>query len=287
MIVIDDLRTFVAVAREGSFIAASRATKIPTSTVSRTIARLEATLGVRLLHRTSRRVALTPDGERLLSRVGAHVDGLVDVVVEAQERAREPAGRLRVTAPVVSGAGFIGKSLVAFASAHPRVEVELHLTNEVVDLVAEKLDLGFRAGPIEDAGLVARKVWAAEHALVASSAFVDEALAGRRELSRTELETLPAIVHRSGGRWRFERGVVSPRERFSADDPRVALDAATRGLGIARIPTHLIEPGSTLVVLRGELGPFVPRGLYAVRPSGRAPRRVRMAIEWVARHAPR
>ncbi len=214
------------------------------------------------------------------------MDGLLDVAADARELTAEPAGRLRVTAPVVSGASFIGGALASFAKAFPRVEVEVRVTNAVVDLVANDFDLGFRAGPIKQTGLAARRIWVAEHALVASAAFVAEVLGGRAEVTGAELAALPSIVHTRGARWTFAQGVVEPHERFCVDDPRVAIECARRGLGIARVPSHMLEVDSPLVVLACDLGPLAARNLYAVRPAGRAPRRVRMAIDWVARHAP-
>jgi DNA-binding transcriptional LysR family regulator len=288
MIELDDFRTFVAVAREGSFVAASRKTGIPTSTVSRAIARLEERLGVRLFHRTSRRVAASAEGERLLARVAPLVDGLATVAAEARDQGSELVGPLRVTAPVVSGAGWIGKALASFAEAHPRVQVELHLSNAVVDVIRERYDLGFRAGPIEDLRLVARRIWSMAFVLAASPAFVERELSGRRSISREQLERLPSILHVRNATWTFENGeVVRPRERFCADDPRVALDAAALGMGLVRSAKNLLEGRNDLVVLSTPLGALAPRAMFAVRPSGRAPSRVRHAIEWIARHAPR
>jgi DNA-binding transcriptional LysR family regulator len=289
MIDLDDLETFVAVARAGSFVEAARRTRTPTSTVSRSIARLEERLGVRLFHRTSRRVSPSADGERLLARVGPHIDGLAEITAETRERASEPVGRLRVTAPVVSGSTWIGKALAAFAEAYPRVRVELHVTNAIVDLVAEGFDLGVRAGPVEDTSLVARKITQAGHVLAASPAFVARELGGRTTLTRADLERLPAVVHRHGTHWTFvgEEGEIAilPNERFAVDDPRVAIDAAVAGMGIVRAAASLLE-GRGLVALSTDWGCLAPRALYAVHP-GRAPRRVRLAIEHLARRAPR
>ncbi|MGZ3422157.1 MAG: LysR family transcriptional regulator [Polyangiales bacterium] len=287
MIELDDFRTFVAVAREGSFVAASRRTGVPTSTVSRAIARMEERLGVQLLHRTSRRVALSSEGERLLARVGPLIDGLSTVIAEARDQSASVVGRLRVTAPVVSGAGWIGQGLASFAEAHPRVQVELHLTNAVVDVIGKGYDLGFRAGPIEDRRLVARRIWSMGFELAASPAFVERELGGRRSVTREELERLPGIVHRTGAKWSFEGGEVQPRERFCADDPRVALDAAALGMGIVRVANNLLQGRNDVVLLSSSLGPLLARAMYAVRPPGRVPVRVRLAIDWIARHAPR
>jgi DNA-binding transcriptional LysR family regulator len=139
-----DVQLFVAVARQASFVKASRRTGVPTSTLSRAVARLEKSLGVRLLHRTSRRVSPTHEGERLLARASPLMDELREVLGDVTDREEEPAGRLRVTAPVVTGSERIGRALIAYAAAHPCISMDLCLTNSVLNLVEEGFDLAFR-----------------------------------------------------------------------------------------------------------------------------------------------
>src|SRR5262245_28511518 len=103
MMSLDDVRLFVAVARERSFASAARRIGVPTSTLSRRIAALEDALGVRLLHRTSRSVGLTGDGGRLLARAGGVLDELLAALDRAADREAEPAGRIKITAPVLTG----------------------------------------------------------------------------------------------------------------------------------------------------------------------------------------
>lgn len=286
-----DLRLFVAVARHASFVGASRRTGVPTSTVSRAVARLEQGLGVRLLHRTSRRVSATDEGARLLARAAPLLDQLRDVLEDAAGREEAPAGRLRVTAPVVTGAERVGRALVAYAAAHPRVAVELRLTNAVLSLVEEGLDLAFRVGPIADADVVARRLWAIPYALGASPALVARALGGRRRVDAATLARAPAVVTRPGAPWRFRAAdgavrTLRPEERFAVSDPRVAVEAARAGLGVVRAPAELIARARGLVTVECALGEPEGRELFAVYPSRRlVPRRVRDAIEWVRRSA--
>jgi LysR family transcriptional regulator AphB len=174
----DDVRLFVAVARSRSFAAASRETGVPTSTVSRRIARLETQLGLRLLQRTSRRVATTDEGARLLGQAAPLFDGLAAALDALRDRPQAPTGHLRVTAPLVTGAGPIARALASFARAHPGITVDLSLTNAVVDLVRDGFDLAFRAGPVRDGDLVARRLWPVEYALAASRGFVGARSAG-------------------------------------------------------------------------------------------------------------
>lgn len=287
-----DVHLFVAVARQASFAGASRRTGVPTSTLSRAVARLEEALGVRLLHRTSRRVSLTHEGAWLLERAAPHVEGIREALDNVADSDDSPAGRLRVTAPVVTGSERIGQALMAYAAAHPRVSVDLHLTNAVVNLVAEGFDLAFRAGPVADGDLVARRLWSVPFALAASPGFVERALAGRRTIGAALLAEVPAIVTRPGMTWRFRRAdgaasEVRPREHFSVNDPRVAIEAAKAGLGVVRAPRDAIaREAGALVMLEAELGEVEAREMFAVYPSRRfVPRRVRAAVTWVVRAA--
>ncbi|WP_394839640.1 LysR family transcriptional regulator [Pendulispora rubella] len=285
---IDDLRVVVAVAEHGSFALAARHTGVPTSTVSRTVARFEEAAGVRLFQRNSRRVSLTPEGTVLLERAAPLLDEMDRVVEDLA--GEELSGRLRVTAPTVSGSRPIAEALMSFAEAHPKVIVELSLTNAVVDLLEEGLDLAFRAGPVHGADLVARRIWAVPFGLGASPAFVQKELAHRKKLDRAALESLPAIVTGPGTVWRFRREdgaatTLRPHARFSVSDLRVGIEAATRGLGIVRAPRHeLVAAGLLLLEPKADVGHPEARELYAVYPSRRLlPKRVALAIDWVAR----
>lgn len=288
MVDLSDVQLFVAVAKHTSFVGASRKTGVPTSTVSRAIARLEQALGTQLLHRTSRKVVPTQAGAWLLQRAESLVGELQHVLEDVKERQDEPSGRLRVTAPVMTGSEQIGQALLAFAAKYPRVSLELQLTNTIVNLREEGLDLAFRAGPITDQDVVARKLWTAPFALAATPAFVKKYLRGRRTLTAAKLAELPAVVTRSGAAWRFydtagKMAELVPREQVCINDPRVAVTAAKMGLGIVRAPRDLIaREGNALVTLSCELGEAEGREMFAVYPSRRLlPLRVRAAIDWV------
>ncbi|MCE9669757.1 LysR family transcriptional regulator [Myxococcus stipitatus] len=288
MVSTEDVRLFLAVAKHLSFVEAARRLGIPTSTVSRRVARLEETLGARLLQRTSRQVRLTQEGARLVERTGHLVEELDAVLQRSAERDDEPTGRLRVTAPLMTGAQRIAPALFSFAARHRGVQVELHLTNSLVPLVDEGFDLAFRTGPVRDAELVARRVGSVPFSLAASPQFVREELKQRPHLSREQLGDVPAILPRPGSVWRLRRRdgsteEVHPRERFCADDPRVMISAAVAGLGVVCAPTEVIEQqGRQLVAVTVAARAVESRELFAVYPSRRQlPSRVRLALDWI------
>jgi LysR family transcriptional regulator AphB len=291
MIALDDLQLFLAVARTRSFVAAARKLSVPTSTLSRRIAALESAMGARLLQRTSRRVGLTAEGTRLVERAGQRLDELVAVVDQTIDRDVEPAGRLRVTAPVLTGSHRIAPALFAFAAAHPKIVLELNLTNAVVPLVEAGYDLAFRAGPVADRELIARKLWSVPMKFCASPAFVRDVLAGKTRIGRDVLAKLPAIATRAHP-WNLvdRRGAlheVAPQERVLVNDPRMAIAAAVAGLGVVCTMVDALEAyGPSLVELTITGGRAAPRELFAVYPSRTlVPSRVRAALDWIVARA--
>ncbi len=286
---LEDLAVFVVVAEHASFVEASRRTRIPTSSVSRAVARLEEDLGVRLLQRTSRRVTPTEEGRQLLLRATPLVTELEDVLRAVSDRRAEPRGLVRITAPAFTGATRVAAALAAFARAHPHVTVELDASNVVRDIIEDRFDLALRVAPIADADLVSRRLWDVESGLFASRDFVARALRGRTRLSRARLERAPAIVTRASARWRFrgeDGGVreVTPLARFTVNDPRAAVEIARHGVGMVLAPVSAALAGAALVRLHTELGEPEPAQIFALYPSRRLlPARVRLVLEWLGK----
>lgn len=289
---LEDLAVFVVVAEHASFVEASRRTKIPTSSVSRAVVRLEQDLGVRLLQRTSRRVAPTEEGRQLLLRAAPLVSELEDVLRAVSDRRAEPSGLVRVTAPAFTGATRVAAVLAAFARAHPRVTVELDASNAIRNLIDDGFDLALRVAPLADTDLVSRRVWDVDSGLFASREFVARTLRGRRRLSKDQIERAPAVVTRASARWRFRRDdgpleEVTPRARFTVNDPRAAVEVARHGVGLVLAPVAATAGDGGLVRLHAEIGEPEPAQIHALYPSRRLlPARVRLVLEWmVARGA--
>jgi DNA-binding transcriptional LysR family regulator len=284
------LPVFLAVARSQSFAAAARQTGVPLSTVSRSVARLEERLGVRLLTRTTRRVSLTHEGALLLERTGGLTDELGERLRDSSSRDDEPAGHLRITAPVVTGSGPVARVLRKMLAAFPRLTVELHLGNEMVDLVKDRFDLAIRNSAEEAPGLIARKLWEFSFALAASPEFVKRQLKGKRVLDEATLRAVPSVATRPAPVWRFRRRngeitEVRPRPRLVVSDPRVAAETAAEGFGVVFAPRLAIDAcPKRLVILSTSLGEPETRFIYAVYPSRQfLPRRTRVALEWLQR----
>ena len=152
------VEAFIAVVRAGSFVGATAALDLSTSAVSRSVARLEHALGVRLLQRTTRKVALTEEGRAYQ----AHCEQLLDAFEAASEAVRlrrsQPVGRLRVEVSVTFGRIVLVPAVQAFLDANPGLELHVGLSDRVADLVEEGIDVAVRVGVLQDSSLVALAV---------------------------------------------------------------------------------------------------------------------------------
>lgn len=260
---------------------AARALKIPRSTISRRLARLEAQLGVRLFHRTAQRLSLSEAGERLLARARAIVEHVEDLVDDAQGVSTTPRGRLRVSAPLdLSGDPSLWLDLFA---RYPEVSFEVELTNRYVDVVREGYDLAMRAGRGDDESLTLRRLGAYELFAVASPEYVRRhgRLREPRDLRAHSCLLLSPLTRRPG-----ETSPKPPHRHLVLDDAQTVLQGALRGMGIAILPRALVgehlERGALLTVLDAYAPLTVP--LYAVYPDRTLlPATVRVFIEHMQR----
>jgi len=285
------LIAFAETAKQGSFAAAARELGTASSTLAKAVARLEAALGVKLFHRTTRQVGLTPDGERLFGRCQRVLAELEDLQADAAGTRAAPAGTLKIDAPLVYGRRWVMPRLAALARAHPGLQIEVRLSDGYSDLVRDGIDLAVRAGPLADSSLVARRIDAQQLVLVGSPAYLQSHGTPRRV---ADLARHVAVVFRlpSTGRsrpWQLrQRGVaveIEPRSRVRVNDGEGMVAGLCAGLGLGQLPDYMVEAErrdgrlvEVLVSCRPE-----PMAISLVWPSGRLlPARVRVAIEALA-----
>lgn len=243
---LNDLYLFALVVDKGSFTAASKAAGLTTSRISRRIANLEARLGVRLLHRTTRKLALTTIGGMYYQHCQAIVseaEAAAEVVEQVQA---VPRGRVRVTCPVLTAQAVLGPIITDFMHGHPEVHVSLTATDRLVDLIDEGFDVAirFRALPLEDSSLVVRTVGESVSHLVASPAFLDRV---GRPAQPADLPRLTGLgkSHPNGGYvWQLtaasgEISIMPYQPVLEADDWLVLRHAALAGLGVVAMPAEL------------------------------------------------
>lgn len=282
----DDLLLFLRVLDAGSISLAGRRLGVSAAVASQRLKRLESRLGVRLFHRTTRRLEPTAEGTWLAEQGRASIEELARVTEALGRTGREISGTLRVSVPESFGRQHISPLLPAFLEQHPRLGLNVQFSDQVEDLVASGLDIAIRIGSLEDSSAVAQRLATDRRVLCASPSYLR-----RRGAPRTleELENHECLLLRGGSGlrfpWRFVTagGVAQPRVRgrFETNLGEALRDAALAGLGIALHSTwHVcddLHAGRLQQVLPDV--PPVDGGIYAVAPERRKPARVRAFIE--------
>lgn len=240
---LDVLKTFVAVADRLSFAEAARHLRMSPAAASRAIAALEDELGVAVFRRTTRTVALTDEGAAYLERCRHALTELEDAGRAIRGETASPHGTLSVTAPVMFGRMHIAPVIADLMRAHPRLKVTLTLTDRNVRVIEEGIDVAVRIGELSDSSLIARQVTEVRHVLVASPGYLAAHLAPQSpgELKTHSIVALDSLM--PNGEWRFETSRAKPvkiEPRLQTNDVATAIDAAVRGLGIARLLSYQV-----------------------------------------------
>jgi LysR family transcriptional regulator, regulator for bpeEF and oprC len=255
------LHAFVRSARAGSFSAAARAAGTTPSAFSKQVARLEQALGVRLVVRGARGLALTPEGQALFERVQRGLDDIDDACTQAS-RGAEPRGLVRVSAPVELGQGWLVPRLTGFHRAHPQVEVELALSDRFVDLVTERFDVALRVGTHEDGRLLRRRLGRLRRCFCASPAYLKAH--GTPRTSEAMADHVHVAYLRGSLRvpWELPSGArLNPRGPFAVDSNEAVRRLALAGLGVAWVPELTVAADLQRGTLKPLLGEAREQGL--------------------------
>lgn len=269
---LNDLDTFIVVVEAGTFSAAAELLGVPKSTVSRRVARLEEELGLALLTRASRSFEISDDGRALYERCAPALREIASVERDLGDTAAEPRGRIRVTTSIDFGTTeYLAELLARYAEAHPQVHVELSITNRMIDLLEENIDLGFRThiGPLPSRDdLVARRVGEVTIGVFASPSYLEghgepssvDGLSEHRTLSHSKAYLAP---------W------PAPPQ-LTADDYRPVAAMLAAGAGVGVLPDFVASPylaqGRLIRVLRDWTVPPATLSLVWLRSRHLAPR---------------
>lgn len=287
---IGDLTLFLRVLDLGSITAAAHSLDLSVAVASQRLKRLERELGVRLLHRTTRRLHPTPEGVALAERGRALVEDLESLGAGLREAATEIAGTLRVTMSASFGRQHVSPLLPAFLARHPKLRLSVHLTDQVVDLVSEGFDLAIRIGAMEDSLLVARRIAANRRVLCASPDYLCRR--GQPKVPQDLQDHECLLLFGSSGRqdvWRLHDAdgkemPVRVRGRFESNLGELLRDASVAGEGIAiHSLWHIaddLRAGRLQVVLPDY--PLATTAISAVMPQRRqVPPRVRAFVDFL------
>jgi DNA-binding transcriptional LysR family regulator len=243
----ESMSAFVAVAKAGGFSAASRELGIPLATISRRVAELEAELGVRLLHRSTRRVALTDPGQTFFAACRRTLDDLRDAEEAVSGEYRAPTGDLTVTAPVGFGRMHVQPVALEFLAAYPQINLRLMLVDRVVSLAEEQVDVALRISELADSSLIARPLGHVRVVVSASPAYLARCgvPAHPRELGQHDCIAWSTLGPLNSW-WFRESGLdraFPVRVRLSTTIAESALAAAEAGVGLAQTTCYQAEQG--------------------------------------------
>ena len=237
---LSELRSFLSVARAGSFAAAAEQTGVAKSTLSSRIQALEASLNMRLLERTTRRLRLTPEGELLLKRAALLITEADDLERTMRDRNAEPVGRLRVSAPVMFGQARMGRIAATYVRRWPETTIEVDHSDRFVDLLEEDFDCAIRIGPLPDSELIARRFAWSRTVLIASR---DVAASLEDTTSPKALAHTATISFAPRGApldWNLENGDdhvrFKPKSAITLGSLHATCAAAIAGGGVALVP---------------------------------------------------
>lgn len=279
-------RMFIAVMESGSFAAAARKLGTSAGQASKLISALEATLGTRLLNRTTRALAPTELGQSYFAQIRNIVGDLDALDRSLHEAGDAPRGRLRVSAPISLGTLQLARALNDFAAAHPLIELDVSFSDRFVNLVDEGFDAAIRVGNPTDSSLIARKLGSARFVVVASPGYLEQHGTPHHPEDLAEHDCILDTNLRDPSHWRFDGTVVVVKGRIRYSNPRACLLAAEHGLGIARVPGFAAQDTvltGGVVTLLEDYEP-APGGIYALYPAGRhLPLKVRLLIDYLSR----
>lgn len=281
---LDDMALFVEVVGARSFRGAAEALGMPNSTVSRRISQLEKALGLRLLHRTTRRIELTEAGRIYYERARRIVEEAQLAHLELGEMLAQPAGVLRASLPVDFAVTYLAPLLAEFARIYPGISFDIDLTPRRIDLVAERFDVAIRMGEQEDSALIARPLALFEPQLYAAPAYMAER--GEPQ-SPEDLTAHDCIGMIRAGNWLLQSGgathAVPVGGRFHLNNVGLIRRMAAESMGIILVPQEIVADevasGALRRILPDWSGKLMP--VYALTETRLLPAKTQRFIEFL------
>ncbi len=283
------MRVFSAVVEASSFVAAADSLGMSKAAVSRYVYELEQRLGVRLMHRTTRKLSLTPEGEVFLARCRDILASIESSEAEISTRSVTASGLLKVSVPVSFGIRHLAPLWSEFLSDHPQVTLDVQLADRVIDLVDEGFDLAVRIARLPDSSLISRQLASTRLVLCAAPSYLKRRGTPAHPSELAQHDVLGYSLMAMGDQWQFTgpEGPVSVkvRPRMWTNNGDSCVAAALQGSGIQLQPTFLIDDE----LASGQLVEILPQfrsvelGIYAVYPSRKfVLPKVRAMVEFLA-----
>jgi LysR family transcriptional regulator for bpeEF and oprC len=278
------MSTFARVVEAGSFSAVARELRTAQPNVSRHVAALERHLGTRLLHRSTRRLTPTPEGERYYGDARRVLDTLEEA--EANARGKDmPRGLLRVSCPTLLGRSHVLPHLKTILNLYPEMEIDLQISDRFIDLIEEGVDLAIRIGVLKDSALKARRIGFARRICVAGNEYLAAHGVPRFPQDLRSHECIVYTLSPGAGVWQFRDRQVKVRGRLRVNSPDGVRGAVLDGLGIAYAPEWLLQDavrdGRAVPLLLDHSAP--PSPIHIVYAANRLlPARARLFTDFIA-----
>ena len=262
---LDDIALFTRIAELGSLSAAARERDVPVSQVTRSLARLEAALKVRLLHRSTHGLSLTDEGDTLLAHGRRMLDTAAELAADLTGKVQGPSGWVRISASVVIAESLIVPTLTGLYERHPKIQIDINAEDRMADLARDGIDIAIRSGQVNTDTLVARRIGQSGRTLVASPAYLQTWGAPSNV---ADLDQHRLIAHSAGpalNRWPVksqdknaaDQAVYQVRGHTRTDNSSVLLALVRQGVGMARlfdlVSGPLIRQGELVPVLQDQI----------------------------------
>ncbi len=282
------MKVFRRVAELGSFTQAADDLDITAATVSKHIAFLERDIDTRLINRTTRRMHLTDAGLAFLERTQALLDGLEDAELEARGIQSEPRGTIRINVPMSFGLTHITEAIDSFLMRYPEIDVDLQLSDRMVDLVEQGVDIAIRVrSSLADSSLLARPLRTSRNIVCAAPQYLDNAPPIESPADLAAHNCLTYTLHEKPRVWALGDEEVVVSGNFRTDSSLAMRRSLLNGLGIGFLPRFLVQPDIESGALTPVLDDFPPKPytVFALFPPGRKqPAKVKLLVDHLDAH---
>lgn len=267
---LDSIQAFITVVELGGFSAAARNLNVSKAQISKQIAALEDSLGIRLLHRTTRRVSPTSNGQAYYERCKPLLDEFIELDDSIKNSDRALQGDLHISAPATFAEINLLPIITEYTKQNPNVNLKLELTDRFIDLVEERIDLAIRIGNLDESSLVARKIGKIHMLLCASPAFIKTYGLVKTVQELTELPCIMDSNYPGGNQWQLvsehDQHTITVNGQLIVNNARVARDFVLQGKGIGFLPSFVVNEqlnsGELINILRDYTSTEI--GIYAV-----------------------
>ncbi len=255
---LNNIKVFISVVEAGSFAGASHFLAMPSTTVSRKVVQLEENLGVKLLHRSTRKLSLTEEGRHYFQLCQQHLVALEEANDLVRQAQSEPKGKIRISSPFDFAVQYVQPWITEFLRAYPEISIELDTSDSYVNMVENRIDVAFRSGQLQDSSLIARRIGPKHSVCCASPDFLKAAGNIKHPEDLANVDCLLMGQSLSNNQWHFTKQEqhypINVSGKYASTSMHLIIESALNGLGAAYVPfalvkTHL-ESGQLVQVLQ-------------------------------------